>query len=68
LKATWKEYALTAPTFEQLGNMKKFHKRQLVQYVNKKADLKKELETYQLFNNLKSGGIQHFINGGGVKL
>jgi hypothetical protein len=32
LKATWKGYASTAPTDEQWGNMKKFHKRQLLRY------------------------------------
>jgi hypothetical protein len=57
LKATWKGYTSTAPTDEQWGNMKKFHNRQLVRYVNKKTYLKEVVQTYQLFNNLKSGGM-----------
>jgi hypothetical protein len=56
LKATWKGYESTAPTFEQWGNMRKLQKRQLVRYINKKSVLKKVVETYQLFNNLKRGG------------
>jgi hypothetical protein len=54
LKATWKGYAKNdPPTMEQWGKMKKYHKRQLVRYVNKHEELKKVVETCQLFNSLK---------------
>lgn len=54
LKATWKGYPINdPPTMEPWGKMKKYHKRQLVRYVNKHEELKKMVETYQLFNSLK---------------
>jgi len=53
LWATWKGYPeKDAPMKEPWGLMKSKHKRQLKRYVNRNADLKKVVETYQLLNQL----------------
>jgi len=52
--ATWKGYPNSeSPTEEKWGTMKKCHVRQLKRYIEKKKDLKKVLDIYQLFNNLQ---------------
>jgi len=54
LMATWKGYPdKESPTEEKWGTMKKCHVRQLKRYVKRNNDLKKVVETYQLFNNLQ---------------
>jgi hypothetical protein len=54
LMATWKGYSDSeSPTKEKWGTMKKCHVRQLKRYVRRNNDLKKVVETYQLFNNLQ---------------
>ena len=54
LMATWKGYPdKESPTEEKWGTMKKCHVRQLKRYVKRNNDLKKVVETYQLFNNLR---------------
>jgi hypothetical protein len=54
LLATWKGYPTTEkPTEEKWGTMKKCHSRPLKQYVKRTEQLRKVVETYQLFNKLK---------------
>jgi hypothetical protein len=54
LLATWKGYPTTEkPTEEKWGAMKKCHSRPLKQYVKRTEQLRKVVETYQLFNKLK---------------
>jgi hypothetical protein len=54
LLATWKGYPTEEkPTVEKWGTMKKCHSRQLKRYVKRTEELRKVVETYQLFNKLK---------------
>lgn len=54
LQATWKGYpASEKPTEEPWGLMKKNHIRQLKRYVKRNENLRKVVDTYQLFNELK---------------
>ncbi len=46
-----------SPTEEKWETMKKCHERQLKWYVKRNNDLKKVVETYQLFNNLQKSKL-----------
>ena len=54
LLATWKgNPTKEKPTVEKWGTMKKCHSRQLKRYVKRTEELRKVVETCQLFNKLK---------------